>query len=105
MAGILFKFDDMKVRLQIEELVNNMARGTEIGKDGNFNAEIVSVTTPLTPDTEFTLAHRLGKVPNCFEAFNLDRGGVFYKGDTEWDEIYIYLKCSTADTTAFVRIW
>ena len=40
----------------------------------NLRSALLTTTTPLTPNTPFTLTHNLGKVPEVFVP-NLDRAG------------------------------
>jgi len=62
------------------------------------------VTTPAVSDTEFAVAHRLGRVPvgvlmvkankNCFIGFSDERAST---------KDYAFLKCSVGDVTATLQ--
>jgi len=54
------------------------------------------LTTHATPDTEFSLEHGLGYVPNGYAIISIDKAGVVYKGSTAWTESMIYWKCNVS---------
>lgn len=76
-----------------------------LGLDRQFNEILpnaldkrdrVTVTTPGTPDTEFSVAHGLGVVPTGFLVIDKDKAGDTYRGTTAWTAEQIYLKNDVA---------
>lgn len=72
---------------------------TERGE--NISGEFRTIVT-TTADTEVTVPHTLGSVPIGYLVINIDKGGVIYDSGTAWTKTNIYIKCSSADTTAKV---
>jgi len=69
----------------------------------NFDGALLTATTHATPDTEFSVAHGLRKVPSYFIVLLIDKGGVVYKS-AAFDATNVKLKCtaSSAAITIFV---
>ena len=57
-----------------------------------FHAQ--NVTTPASPNTEFSIVHNLGFVPNRFWVTNMNANANIYSSGTPWTSTTIYLKCS-----------
>jgi hypothetical protein len=53
-------------------------------------------TTPATPDTDFSVAHGLGRVPLGYIVLSLDQPVGIYKSPTAWTTTTAYFRCSTA---------
>lgn len=69
----------------------------------NMQGRWLNTVTPGVADTDFTIAHNLGRIPVGFITISVDKAGVIYKGSIAWTTSNITLKCSTATTT--VRIF
>lgn len=67
--------------------------------------EFVEVTTPGTPDTEFSIEHGLGFIPVGFLVVGQDKAATTYKGVTAWDSEKIYLKTNVATVALRVMIF
>ena len=74
----------------------------EGGLDKRFYHE---VTTPGTPDQEFSFEHGLEFTPNGFIVSSLDKAAIVYRGSTAWDASNIYLKCNTATVAIRVMVF
>ena len=74
-------------------------------KAGNFNALYVAMTDTGNANTEFTVAHTLGRIPVGYIVTYIDKGGVIYDSGTAWTASNFYLKCSTANTKVTLLIW
>lgn len=71
----------------------------------NLESQELTATAHAVADTEFSVAHTLGRVPTRFVVTDIDEGGVVYKGTTAWTSSLIYLKCSTGGTAIKVLIY
>jgi len=60
--------------------------------DDNLDARRVSVTSHVTPGTEFSVAHTLGKVPTGYIVYGQGGAGSVYDGATAWTATTLYLK-------------
>ena len=71
-----------------------------------FNrSESVSSTDTGTANTEFAIAHHLGRTPAGFLVTRLDKAGSVYDSGTAWTETAIYLKCSAANAAVTLRVF
>jgi hypothetical protein len=78
---------------------------TQAGYTGNMNGVWANVTAPVAPNTEFSVAHTLGRIPS-FYFYNIDRAGTLYQlpnTGTAWTATSVFLKCSVA--SAVLRIF
>lgn len=91
----------------LEEVFTNLSNlfNRGLGFTDNFDAQEVTATAHVTPDTEFSVAHTLGRVPTRFIVTDIDEGGVVYKGTTAWTSGLIYLKCTTGGTAIKVLLY
>jgi hypothetical protein len=71
----------------------SMANGTP---DQNLQVWKASGTTPATPNTNFTINHSLGFIPNTIVGQDTNNGGVLYRGTVAWSKTQVTLKCTTA---------
>jgi hypothetical protein len=69
----------------------------------NMQGRWVNVVTPVAPDTDFTVAHSLGRIPVGFITVQVDKAGVIYLGTVAATTTDLTLKCSAASTT--IRIF
>lgn len=70
-----------------------------ISFDDNVDCRRVSVTSHVTPGTEFSVAHTLGKVPVGRLVYEQDKAGSLYAGTTANTATLLYLKSDTASVT------
>lgn len=64
------------------------------GQDtGNLKTIMVSGTSPVTPNTAFTITHNLGKIPNGFIAIQKDVASDFYGTSGSWNTTTMQLFC------------
>lgn len=95
---------DNALRTMWEEIARaidgNISFGTADGAPENMAGAWYAGTTGAA-DTDFTVTHNLGRIPQGWITINIDKAGVIYKGSVPWTETEITLKCSTA-TTAIV---
>ncbi len=66
---------------------------------------VCSVTDTGTVNTEFSVTHNLGVVPDGYLVAYKDKAGDIYDGDTAWDGSKIYLKASTASMSIKVLVF
>ena len=71
----------------------------------NFNAYIVDVTTPGVPDTEFTVAHTLKRIPTGYILLRTDVPTTIYDGVTAWTTTDIYLKEPMGTATIKIMVF
>lgn len=60
--------------------------------DDNLDISRVSVTSHVTPGTEFSVAHGLGKTPTGYIVYGQNAAGSIYDGATANDKTTLYLK-------------
>ena len=63
-----------------------------------------NVTTPASANTEFTITHNLGYIPQRFWVTNINANATIYQSTTPWTATAIYLKCSGSSTTVSLFI-
>jgi hypothetical protein len=81
-------------------LAGNVSFGTStIDTARNIAGEWHTGTTPGTPNTQFSIAHGLGYVPNGYDVKRLGGAGYIYDGATPWTKTTVYLECSGASLT------
>ena len=84
------------LRAQFEDIVQNAL-------DRRVFAD---VTSPGTPDTEFSIEHGLRVIPVGFLVITQDKAAVTYKSDgTAWDTEKIYLKTNVATVLARIMVF
>ena len=69
--------------------------GTNNEADRNIQCSKASGTTPSTANTEFPVAHNLGRIPVTFFG-HVNENGTLYQSTTAWTSSEIYLKSSAA---------
>lgn len=68
----------------------------------NFKA---TGTTPGAANTDFTISHSLGYVPDTIFGQDTDNGGLLYRSPvTAWTKTAVTLRCTTASANYKVRI-
>jgi hypothetical protein len=70
-----------------------------ISIDDNVDASLVSVVSHATPGSEFSVSHRLGKVPQGYIVTGQDGAGSVYDGSTTNTNAILYLKSDVSSKT------
>lgn len=74
--------------------------GADSTQSGNLDGQWRHVTTPATPDTEFSVPHGLGRVPVDFFQAGGDKAARLYDSRRgSWDRNTIFLKCDVASAS------
>jgi hypothetical protein len=61
--------------------------------------------TPGAANTDFTITHQLGFVPDSILTQDTDNGGVLYRSPaTAWTKTTVTLRCTTASANYKVRV-
>lgn len=105
-SGGLVRFASMLRKLyeQLVRIVNgNMSFGNGLTPD-NIAGVWATVTTPVAPNTDFTITHNLLYVPVGFIVMNQSVAGVIYKGSVAWSKTTITLRCNVASDTILIFI-
>ena len=93
-----------KLYEQLSRVINGLISfGNGVTRD-NIDGEWASVTTPATPDTDFTVAHNMLRIPVGFILMNQTKAGVLYQGSVAWTTTDITLKCSVASDDIVIFI-
>lgn len=79
-------------------LRRNVSFGDGSNSDNIFGVW-VTVTSPVAPNTQFTVNHSLGQVPVAFDVKRKNAAGDVYDSGTPWTATQIFLKCSAASVT------
>lgn len=67
--------------------------------DMNFDGHKIIATSPAAPNTEFAVAHPLGRIPAGFVFLGGSNPGHVYRGATAWTKTQIFLKESQGSNT------
>ena len=70
-----------------------------ISIDDNVDASRVTVVTHVTPGTEFSISHGLGKVPLGYIVTGQEAAGSIYDGSTSNTNTTIYFKSDVSSKT------
>lgn len=84
---------------QLNKVTTNISFGDTMGNsDRSQNMECwkSSGNAPGVANTEFAVAHGLGRIPITLAGQDTNNGGVIYRGATAWTTTQIFLKCTTA---------
>lgn len=84
---------------ELSELING---GLKF--DDNVNCYKIRVADTGAADTKFKVAHTLKRTPIGFIEILNNKSGITYKSSTAWDENFIYLKCSVANSDITIII-
>lgn len=81
-------------------LAGRISHGTSMKNgtpDQNLQEWKVQGTTPGTANTNFTVNHSLGYIPNTIVGQDTNNGGVIYRSpNTAWTKTTVTLRCTTA---------
>lgn len=93
---------DVALRKMWEEIARtidgNLSLGTFDGGPDNIAGAWYDGTTPVGANTDFTIDHKLGRIPQGWILINIDKAAILYKGITAWTKSQIFLRCNTAST-------
>jgi hypothetical protein len=78
--------------------------GVEDNNGSNIEGSWFIGQTPAAPDTDFTIPHKLGRVPVGYLVLSIDAPGIIYKGVNAWTNFSITLRCSTSNTNVTVLV-
>lgn len=93
-----------KLYEQLARIVNGLISfGDGVTRD-NIDGEWASVTTPATPDTDFTITHNLMRLPVGYIVMGQSVAGIIYNGDIPPTTTQITLKCNVASDTILIFI-
>lgn len=74
--------------------------GTPASKSGNIDGQWVPVLTPVAANTEFAVAHGLGRIPTAIlVALSDTHSTIVVSSLGSWTEDRVYLKCSAGGVT------
>lgn len=73
---------------------------TNVEQGRNIKCSKAKGTTPGTANTDFTIAHSLGRVPITIAAQDTNNGGLLYRGSVAWTKTTVTLRC-TAVSAAY----
>ena len=68
----------------------------------NISGEWQVFTTNATPDTEDTIAHTIGAIPQGYIVVSQSLAGSLYLGTTAWTATNVYFRCSVASVAVKV---
>ena len=68
----------------------------------NMSGEWQVIADTGNIDTEFSVTHTVGAVPQGFLVTNINAGGVIYDSGTAWTDTTIHLKCSAANAAVTI---
>lgn len=93
-----------KIYEQLARVINGrISFGDGLQRD-NIAGEWASTTTPVSPDTEFSLTHNLGYVPQGWLTLNQNKAASLYSSGTPWTTTKIFLKCDVSTVAVKVFI-
>lgn len=102
----LFKFALMLRKLyeQAARIINGqLSFGPGTGFD-NIAGTWANVADTGAADTNFSITHNLGYIPNGWILMNQSIAGVLYKGSVAWTKTTISLKCNVAHDNVTIFI-
>jgi hypothetical protein len=87
-------------------LAGNLELGVKNGDPSmNIRNWRATGTTPGAANTDFTISHGLGFVPDSILTQDTDNGGVLYRSPvTAWTKTTVTLRCTTASANYKVRV-
>jgi hypothetical protein len=87
------------IELLAQALAGNVSYGSSMSNtDQDLNLLIWKATgiTPGVANTDFTINHSLGFVPNTIVGQDTNNGGLLYRGSVAWTKTTVTLRCTTA---------
>ncbi len=106
----LFRVDEKDLREFDRDLITVLVDMSENLKailekginEDNLDKVFVTFTSNASPDTEDSVVHTLGKVPQGFRVVNKDKAADVYDSGTAWTKTNIFLKTNVA--TAILKL-
>jgi hypothetical protein len=93
----------------VTEAINGGLRlkaGENLGRAGNFKAQLLEFTTPGGADTEFSQPHSLGETPEgYFIVLQNKAGSVYTSNFGGWDSQTVYFKSDATDMLVNIIIY
>ena len=90
----------------LRKLINNLNVILDAGIDfdDNIDCVFVTYTSNVTPNTQDTVAHGLGKIPVAFIPIDINKASVIYKSASSTASS-LFLKCNVASTTVTLLVF
>lgn len=91
------------VEIVAQVLGGNVSYGSSMAntnEDLNLLIWKASGVSPGVADTDFTIAHSLGKIPITIVGQDTNNGGLLYRGSVAWTTTTVTLRCTKA-TSAY----
>ena len=88
-------------------LSGNISYGSAVNGDQqqNINGVYAKGTSPVTPNTTFSVAHILGRVPIGFHTIRINAAATLYDSGVAWTASTISLKSSAASAAFTIFIF
>lgn len=84
-------------------VLKNLSHGSTMSNadaDNNMNNWKASGVSPGVANTDFTIAHSMGRIPITLDGWDTTNGGVIYRSPaTPWTKTSVTLRCTTASAT------
>lgn len=93
----IFSAPALSLRWLADLIKTLMATFRDISEMPLNKSSQVSVADTGTADTEFTVSHYLGRIPEGYLLTCTDKAASVYESGTAWTATTIYLKCSAAN--------
>lgn len=98
------------LRKLYEQLARVINGGISFGDGGNEVSDNIdgvweNVADTGAADTDFTVTHNLGRIPNGWLSVEQDKAGIYYLGSVTATETEITLKCSVANVAVRLFIF
>jgi hypothetical protein len=97
--GTISESSIAKIQSQLELITQTLngglrlKSGETLGRAGNFKAQMIELTTPSSANSEFSVPHSLGALPEGYIVVLQDKAGSLYTSNFGgWDKNTIYLK-------------
>ena len=82
---------------QLARVLNaNISFGNPTAGPDNMKGAWFDGTTPVGANTDFTVTHNLGYIPQGWLVIFQDKAASVYQGATTWTDTQIFLRCNTA---------
>jgi hypothetical protein len=96
-----------KIYEQLARVVNGqISFGDGVNEfSDNIDGVWANTTTPVGANTDFTIAHNLGRIPNGWLVVNQDANGVYFLGTVAPTTTEITLQCDKSSVTVRLFIF
>lgn len=85
---------------RLNKVTSNITFGSTLSnsdEEQNMDCWKASGTAPGVANTDFTISHRLGRIPITIGGQDTDNGGLLYRGTVAWTAAQVTLRCTTAN--------